>query len=316
MRRIALALAIAAVAVAAPRLVLIFLEADSLQVEIGLRKVLLGASGAALALVLTGGGAYLVHAIVRIRRFQGLLLAIWVGILTCIAILVTPRLVAGLRLATSPLADVLSTDALRWGWSIVAVLAGELVATGCMLAYAAQHQQQQEHHQLLAELERLGRERNRLQQRLRQLEQRQLAPATSEPAAADPQPAAAAATSPLAAAAGEQLAAAASSQPAAAEEQPAAAATSRPAAAAAEQLAAAAASSGSASKPGGNGTPPDEPPIPCRYGCGYVARNFQAERGHLAACPKHPKYLRRSPSESSQSPSESSTESQDDGSGA
>ena len=243
MRRIALALAIAAVAVAAPRLALIFLEADSLTVETGLRKALLGASGAALALVLTGGGAYLVHAIVRIRSFQGLLVGIWVGILTCIAVLVTPRLVAGLRLATSPLADVLATDALRWGWSFVAVLAAELVATGCMLAYAAQHQQQQEHHQLLAELERLGRQRNQLQQRLRQLEQQPLAPTSSEPAAAQP------------------------------------------------QLAAAAGSSGSAAKPGGNGTRPDEPPIPCRYGCGYVARNSHAERGHLAACPKHPKRL-------------------------
>ena len=257
MRRIALALAIAAVAVAAPRLVLIFLEADSLQVEIGLRKALLGASGAALALVLTGGGAYLVHAIVSVRRFQRLLVGIWIGILTCIAVLVTPRLVAGLRLATSPLAEVLATDVLRWSWSFVAVLAGELVATGCMLAYAAQHQHQQEHQQLQAELEQLGRQRNRLQQRLHQMEQRPLAPAGSEPAAAEPQLAAATATSPLAAAAGEQ---------------PAAAATS----------------GSRAAKPGSNGTGPDETPIPCRYGCGYLARNSHAERGHLASCPKHP----------------------------
>ena len=266
MRRIALALAIAAVAVAAPRLVLIFLEADSLTVETGLRKALLGASGAALALVLTGGGAYLVHAIVRIRRFQGLLVGIWVGILTCIAILVTPRLVAGLRLATSPLADVLATEALRWGWSFVAVLAGELVATGCMLAYAAQHQQQQEHQQLLAELERLGRQRNQLQQRLRRLEQRPLARPASEPAAAEPQ---APAAEPL----------------------PAAAASNQPAAR--EPLAAAPGSSPSTRQPGSNGTRPDEAPIPCRYGCGYLARNSQAERGHLASCSKHPKYAQK-----------------------
>ena len=289
MRRIALALAIAAVAVAAPRLVLIFLEADSLQVEIGLRKALLGASGAALALVLTGGGAYLVHAIVSVRRFQGLLSGIWVGILTCIAVLVTPRLVAGLRLATSPLADVLATDALRWGWSFVAVLAGELVATGCMLAYAAQHHEQHENERLLEELERLGRQRNQLQQRLRQLEQRPLAPATSEPAAAE-----------LQAPAAEPL--------------PAAAASNQPAAG--EPLAAAVGSSPSTRQPGSTGSRPDEHPVPCRYGCGYVGHSAQAERGHLNVCPKHPKRLRDQPSKASQAPSTSATESQDDTSGA
>lgn len=275
MKHVALALAIAAVAVAAPRLVLIFLEADSLTVETSLRKALLGASGAALALVLTGGGAYLVHAIVRIRRFQGLLMGIWVGILTCIAVLVTPRLVAGLRLATSPLAEVLSTEPLRWGWSIVAVLAGELVATGCMLAYAAQHHQQHEHQRLLAELERVGRQRNRLQQRLHQMEQRPLAPTSSEPAAGEPQ----------APAAGEPLAAAAGSSP-------------------------------SNRQPGSNGSRPDEHPVPCRYGCGYVGHSAQAERGHLNVCPKHPKRLREEPSKGSQAPSTSATKSQDDTSGA
>lgn len=195
------------------------------------------------------------------------------------------------RLATSPLADVLSTDALRWSWSFVAVLAGELVATGCMLAYAAQHQQQLEHQQLLEELERLGRQRNQLQQQLRQLEQRRLAPASSEPAAAEPQPPAAAASSQPATATGEQLAAAASNrQAAAAGEQLAAAASSQPAAAAEEQPAAAKGSSASAAKPSRNSTALDEAPVPCRYGCGYVARNSQAERGHLASCPKHPKF--------------------------
>jgi hypothetical protein len=261
MRRAALALATAAVAVAAPRLVLIFLEADSLQVGLGTRKLMLGASGASLALVLTGGGAYLVHAIVRLRRFQGLLSALWIGILTCIAILVTPRLVAGLRLASSPLAQVLSTEPLRWSWSFVAVLAGELVATGCMLAYAAQHQQHENQHQLLAELEQLGRQRNQLQQQLRQaeeeLEQQQLARAGRQ----------------LALGASGQLTGAAGGQLAAAAPQPTLPAASLPP---------------SAGKASSNGAGPEEPEIACRYGCGYLARNSHAERGHLASCPNRP----------------------------
>jgi len=171
-RRLALALTLAAVLVAAPRLVLIFLEADSLQPGAEVRTALLGASGAALALVLTGGGAYLVHAIVRVGRFQRLLFALWLVILTCIAVLVTPRLVAGLQGASTPLAQVLATPALRWGWSATAVLAAELVATGCMIAYAAEHQQHHLLAELQQELEQLAHQRNRLQQQLLQANQR------------------------------------------------------------------------------------------------------------------------------------------------
>lgn len=280
MRKVALALAVAAVAVAAPRLVLIFLEADSLEPASDVRAVLLGASGAALALVLTGGGAYLVHAIVRVQRFQRILFALWIVILTCMAFLITPRLVAGLEQAATPLARVLDSALLRWSWAAVAVLAAELVATGCMLAYAAESRQQQQLSELLEELEQTGRRSNRLEQQLRQAQQQleQHRP-TAAAAAAEEHPAAAGAAAP------EEPPAAGAAAPAG--ERPAAATEEHPAAgaAAAVRERPAAATSRTSSSP----APKPAQPIPCRYGCGYVAPSIPAERGHLASCPKHPR---------------------------
>ncbi len=59
--RIGLWIAIAALCVNAPRLVQAFLEADGLQLNPQLRPVLMGATGVAAALTLTGGGAWLAH---------------------------------------------------------------------------------------------------------------------------------------------------------------------------------------------------------------------------------------------------------------
>ena len=286
MRRLALALTLAAVLVAAPRLVLIFLEADSLQPGAEVRTALLGASGAALALVLTGGGAYLVHAIVRVGRFQRLLFALWLVILTCIAVLVTPRLVAGLQGASTPLAQVLETPALRWAWSATAVLAAELVATGCMIAYAAEHQQQHRVAELHQELEQLGQQRNRIQQQLLQAnqrleeqeqlllqhrrEQRQLQEEQQHL---------------------EEQRRLQEEQQHLGEQQPPAA--PRTGSAAAKRAAAAKRGGSSAPKSSSRPRSPDSTSareIPCRYGCGYVAPSIPAERGHLASCPNHPKY--------------------------
>jgi len=275
-RQLALALAIAAVLVAAPRLVLIFLEADSLQPGAEVRTALLGASGAALALVLTGGGAYLVHAIVRVGRFQRLLFALWLVILTCIAVLVTPRLVAGLQGASTPLARVLETPALRWAWSATAVLAAELVATGCMIAYAAEHQQQQELTELRGELEQLGQQRNRLQQHLlqaqQQLEQQEQLRREQQQLER------------------EQLLQEERQQHLLQEQQPPAA--PRNGAAAAKRAAAGTRPASSSSKRSNPARPvsSSDQKIPCRYGCGYVAPSIAAERGHLASCPNHPKW--------------------------
>lgn len=281
MRQLALALALAAVLVAAPRLVLIFLEADSLQPSAEVRTALLGASGAALALVLTGGGAYLVHAIVRVGRFQRLLFALWLLILTCLAVLVTPRLVAGLQGASTPLALVLATPALRWGWSAIAVLAAELVATGCMIAYAAEHQQQHRLAELQQELEQLGRQRNRIQQQLLQTQQRleeqeQLLLQHRQE---------------------QQRLQQEQEQHPLQEEQQDPRAPRKGGGAAAKTPAAAKRRGSSSPKPSSRDRRTDATSaqeIPCRYGCGYVAPSIPAERGHLASCPNHPNFATES----------------------
>ena len=125
--------AVAAVTVSAPRLALAFLAADGVVVPTSWRINLLAVASIASAVVLTGGTAYLAHAIAVARSGRGILIALWTAALVCSGALIAPAIVATLR--AEQLSAVLGTQR-HWGWSICAVLAVDLVASGAMLADA------------------------------------------------------------------------------------------------------------------------------------------------------------------------------------
>src|ERR1700688_198260 len=125
--------AVAAVTVTAPRLALAFLAADGVLVPTPWRIDLLAVSSVATAVVLTGGMAYLAHAIAVARSHRGVLVLLWAAALACSGALIAPSIVATLRM--QPLSAVLGLER-HWSWSICAVLAVDLVASGAMLADA------------------------------------------------------------------------------------------------------------------------------------------------------------------------------------
>jgi len=125
--------AVAAVTVTAPRLALAFLAADGVVVPTAWRIDLLAVASIATAVVLTGGTAYLAHAIAVTTSGRGVLIGLWTAALVCSGALIAPAIVATLR--AEPLSAVLGTQR-HWSWSICAVLAVDLVASGAMLADA------------------------------------------------------------------------------------------------------------------------------------------------------------------------------------
>ncbi len=133
--KVGYALAGAAVLVQAPRLVLTVLAADRLPVEPGAEQALLTVAAVGTALVLTGGGVHLAHAALTAPRWRLALGITWVLVLTATAALVAPGIVGGL--AGQPLHQILDVPLLRSAWAILAALAHELTAAGCMLAAAA-----------------------------------------------------------------------------------------------------------------------------------------------------------------------------------
>jgi len=125
--------AVAAVTVTAPRLALAYLAADGVEVPTTWRVDLLAVSSVATSIVLTGGTAYLAHAIAVASSGRAALVACWAAALGCSGALIAPAIVASLRV--QPLAVVLGTSR-HWSWSVCAVLAVDLVASGAMLADA------------------------------------------------------------------------------------------------------------------------------------------------------------------------------------
>ena len=176
--------AAAATVVTAPRLVLAFLVGDGIAVPEGVRIALLSTSSVATAIALTGGAAYLAHAITVARGDRRILAALWVATVACSSALMAPLIAAGLP--RSLLAAVLRTPAHQWLWAVCAVLAVDLVAAGAMRADAEQRRDQQrrdeDHERALAELLR-QRDSARAQ-----AQQAQSALALA-PSAAPPQPA-------------------------------------------------------------------------------------------------------------------------------
>ncbi len=127
--------ALAAILVQAPRLVLAVLAADRLPVAADAERALLVVAGVGTALVLTGGNLYLAHAIARVRRWRRALGVVWLAVLVSSGGLVVPLVAAGLSGRTLP--QLLSGKGLAWSWSLLAALAHEVTAAGCVLAAAA-----------------------------------------------------------------------------------------------------------------------------------------------------------------------------------
>lgn len=133
--RFGIGLAAAAVLVQAPRLVLTILAADRLPVAEQAEQILLSVAALGTAVAVTGGGVYIAHAALTAPRWRLALGTAWLLVLTASAGLVSPDIAA--RLAGLQLYEVVNTPALRAAWAVLAALAHEFTAAGCMLAAAA-----------------------------------------------------------------------------------------------------------------------------------------------------------------------------------
>jgi hypothetical protein len=134
-RRAGLAIALAAILVQAPRLVLALLAADRLPVAAAVERALLVVAGVGTAVVLTGGNLYLAHTVALVHAWRRTLAAAWIAVLAASGGLVLPLIVAGLTARTVP--QVLGAGRLEWLWALLASIAHELTAAGCVLASAA-----------------------------------------------------------------------------------------------------------------------------------------------------------------------------------
>src|ERR1700680_921197 len=133
--RVGVGLALAAILGPAPRLVLAVLAADRLPVAADTERALLVVAGLGTALVLTGGNLYLAHTIARVRRWRRALATVWLVVLAASGCPVVQLVAAGLHSGTLP--ELLHSETLSWGWSLLAALAHEVTAAGCVLAAAA-----------------------------------------------------------------------------------------------------------------------------------------------------------------------------------
>jgi hypothetical protein len=134
-RRAGLAIALATILVQAPRLVLALLAADRLPVAPATERGLLVLAGIGTALVLTGGNLYLAHTVAQVEPWRRTLVATWLAVLAASGGLVLPLIVAGLSARTLP--EMLGGGGLAWPWAVLASIAHELTAAGCVLASAA-----------------------------------------------------------------------------------------------------------------------------------------------------------------------------------
>jgi hypothetical protein len=128
-------IAFAAILVQAPRLVLTLLAADRQPVEPTWQRVLLVVAGIGTALVLTGGNLYLANTLATASRWRAQLAATWIAVLLSSGSLVVPLIAGGL--GGRQLHEVLDSEPLQWSWAVLAAVAHEVTAAGCMLAAAA-----------------------------------------------------------------------------------------------------------------------------------------------------------------------------------
>lgn len=137
MKKIGLWLAIAALLVNGPRFVIIFLRIDNIDLPLQAEATMLGATGVATGLVLTGGGAYIAHSLAESKArgmTQFVMVFCWFLLLLFSVVLLAPLMVSAIRI--SPLQLVLASTFSQWIWSITAVAAVEIIAAGAMAAYA------------------------------------------------------------------------------------------------------------------------------------------------------------------------------------
>jgi MFS family permease len=182
-------IAMAAILVQAPRLVLAVLAADHQAITASWERALLILAGFGTALVLTGGNLYLAHTAARVRRWRGGLIVVWLVVLASTGGLVVPLVAAGIGGRTLP--QVLDRQLLAWGWSLLAAVAHEVTAAGCILAAAAmantaavtgrERSESGAFDELLSQLDAARRELRALQDRE---QERQLLPALSSTDAA------------------------------------------------------------------------------------------------------------------------------------
>jgi len=129
-------LALAAVSVTGPRLVLVFLQADGISVWPWAETFILAMTGIGTGLIMTGGGMYIAsHLAVGMAGFwKRLFLAFcWLLLLAFSVVLITPALVYALQ--KSQLSAILAFP-YNWYWSIVAVVAVEVLAGAAIVAGA------------------------------------------------------------------------------------------------------------------------------------------------------------------------------------
>jgi len=128
-------IAAAAILVQAPRLVLALLAADRQPVETSWQRGLLVVAGIGTAVVLTGGNLFLAHTLANATRWRGKLACIWLVVLLASGSLIVPLIAGGL--GGRALHEVLGSERLQWAWAVLAALAHEVTAAGCMQAVAA-----------------------------------------------------------------------------------------------------------------------------------------------------------------------------------
>lgn len=136
-------LASAALIVSVPRYIIAFLRADRIGIHVGIEAVMLVVSAVATAVTLTGGAAYVAHAVSVARGHifkRSLLVCAWLVLLAFEIVLLAPPLLATLRAV--PLAGLLA-GWLDAAWSIVAIAAPAATAAACVLAASLETQKPQ-----------------------------------------------------------------------------------------------------------------------------------------------------------------------------
>ena len=135
--KVGLYLAIAALLVNGPRFIIVFLHADGILLPKGLEGAMLGITGLATGIVLTGGGAYISHQLAdsQVKGLVKTIMAIiWLAFLIFSVILLAPLMVQSIQ--SSELVEVIDSTSMQWVWAVSSVLAVEVLASGAMAAYA------------------------------------------------------------------------------------------------------------------------------------------------------------------------------------
>lgn len=128
-------LAVAAVVAQAPRLLLATAGIYGAPLPTSVRLCLAFVSALASAAVLTGGCAYLAHAVAVTERNRGLLALFWTCTALATVIILSPEIVAAIP--GTHLSQVLVTSRAKWAFAITLAAFAEVVASGLAVAAAS-----------------------------------------------------------------------------------------------------------------------------------------------------------------------------------